>query len=431
MNFNLKLFIAIIFLMSAPSAIFSQITTCEMGAYRSERGDVVVLTTRQISRQFRYVFADGRWGHSADANPLAYCSDGKVYVKQSSGLIEQWKQVPLRITRTYFTSDGTTLSGMLVEPVSSAKDKPPLIVQVHGSNNTGWITGGDEFSFEPYSFAAHGISVFAFDKRGTGESAGEFTMDFHRLAKDVAAASVEARRLAANRFNRFGLYGLSQAGWVIPIAAKDAKAEFMVINSSGVFSPVEEDSEEVFLNLRTKGYGADILAKARHVTEATGEVRASNYSGGYEQLAQVKQLYGKEPWFGEIQGEFSGRILRMEEAELRKYAGHNPLGIPWRHDSVAVLQELSLPTLWTRAEKDRASPMGLTEERLRKLLKEGKPIELVIFPDTDHGNMEFVEAADGRRSYTRFTEGYYKLLFDWIRQRRNPPYGKAKFESAE
>lgn len=430
MNLSLKLFIAIIFLLSASSAVFSQITTCEMGAYRSERGEVVVATTRQISRQFRYVFADGRSGHSADPNPLAYCSEGKIYVKQSSGLIEHWKQVPLRITRTHFVSDGTTLSGMLVEPATaSAKDKAPLIVQVHGSNNTGWITRGDEFSFEPYAFAAHGISVFAFDKRGTGESAGEFTMDFYRLAKDVAAASFEARRLAANRFSRFGLYGLSQAGWIIPLAAKDAKAEFMVINSSGVFSPVEEDSEEVFLDLRTKGYGADVLAKARHVTDATGEVRASNYSGGYEQLARAKQLYGKELWFGEIQGEFSGRILRTDEAELRKLAGYNPLGIPWRHDAVAVLQGLSLPTLWTRAEKDRASPMGLTEDRLRKLRKEGKPIELVIIPDADHGNMEFTEASDGKRSYTRFTDGYYRLLFDWIKGRRNPPYGKAKFDS--
>jgi pimeloyl-ACP methyl ester carboxylesterase len=255
-------------------------------------------------------------------------------------------------------------------------------------------------------------------------------MDFHRLAKDVAAASAEARRLAADRFSRFGLYGLSQAGWVIPVAAKDAKAEFMVINSSGVFSPVEEDSEEVFFELRTKGYGADVLAKARTVTDATGEVRASLYRNGFEQLAKVKQLYGKEPWFGEIQGEFSGRILRTDEAELRKLAGHNPLGIPWRHDSVAVLQGLSLPTLWTRAEKDRASPMGLTVERLRELRKEGKPIELVIIPDTDHGNMEFTEAPNGTRSFTRFAEGYYRLLFDWIKQRRNPPYGKAKFENS-
>ena len=402
--------------------------TCEMGAYHSEKGDVVAMLPRQ-TRHYRYVFADGRWGNTADANPLAYCSAGKVFVKQPSGLIEHWKQVPLRITRTHFVSDGTTLSGMLVEPVARAKDKPPLLVQVHGSNNTGWINGGDEFSFEPYSFAAHGISVFAFDKRGTGESAGEFTMNFYRLAKDVAAASAEARRLAANRFSRFGLYGISQGGWVAPLAVKDAKAEFMVINSSGVFSPVEEDSEEVFLNLRTKGYGADVLAKARAVADATGEVRASNYLGGYEQLAQVKQLYGKEPWFGEIQGEFSGRILRMNETELRKLAGYNPSGIPWRHDAVAVLQGLSLPTLWTRAEKDRASPMGLTEERLKKLQKEGKPIELVIIPDTDHGNMEFTEAADGKRSYTRFAEGYYRLLFDWIKGRRDPPYGKASFIS--
>lgn len=427
MRFGVKLFIAIILLLGGSYRTHSQ-STCQLGAYSSGPGEVVVLMPRQ-PRHYRFVFADGRWGNTTDANPLAYCTDGKVFVKQPSGSIEEWKQVPLRITRTHFKSDGTTLSGILIEP-ARANGKPPMLVQVHGSNNTGWINGGDEFSFEPYLFAAHGISVFAFDKRGTGESAGEFTMDFHRLAKDVVAASIEARRLASNRYSRFGLYGISQGGWVAPLAAKDAKADFMVINSSGVFSPIEEDSEEVFLGLRTKGFGEDVLAKARAVTDATGEVRATNYAAGYERLAQVKQLYGKEPWFAEIQGEFSGRILRTEESELRRLAGHNPLGIPWRHDSVAVLREYTPQTLWTRAGTDRASPMGLTEERLRKLRADGKPIELVIFPSADHANMEFVEAADGGRRNVRFSEGFYRLVFDWILGRRNPPYGNAVFDGS-
>jgi hypothetical protein len=160
MNFNLKLFIAIFFLLSAQALIAAQ-SICETGAYRSERGDMVVLTPKQPGH-YRFVFADGRWGNTAEANPLAFCREGKVFVKQSSGAIEIWKQVPLRITRTFFKSDGTMLSGMLVEPAAAgAKDKPPLMVQVHGSNNTGWINGRDEFSFEPYAFAAHGISVFA------------------------------------------------------------------------------------------------------------------------------------------------------------------------------------------------------------------------------------------------------------------------------
>ena len=410
----------------ASSIVPSQVT-CQSGAYISEKGEVVALLPRQ-TRHFRYVFADGRWGNTADANPLAYCSEGKVFVKRPSGVIEVWKHVPLRITRTHFVSDGTTLSGMLVEP-ANAQDKPPLLVQVHGSNNTGWINGQDEWGHEAYSFAAHGISTFVFDKRGTGESAGEFTMDFRRLAKDVAAASAEARRLAAGRFSRFGLFGNSQGGWVAPLAAKDAKADFLVVGSAGVFSPIEEDAEQVFLELRTKGYGQDILAKARAVTEATGVVRASNYTSGFEQLEQVKRLYGNETWLKEIQGEYTGGFLRAGDAELRARKGLNSLGIDWGHDATAVLRGLSLPTLWMRAEKDRESPMGVTEERLKTLQKEGKPIELVIFPNTDHAMMEFVEEPDGKRRYFRFADGYYKLMFDWIKGRHNPPYGNAKFET--
>lgn len=410
----------------ASQTVASQ-ATCQGGAYRSEKGDVVVLLPRQ-PRHFRYVFTDGRWGNTGDPNPLAYCREGQVFVKRPSGVIETWRQVPLRLTRTHFVSDGTTLSGLLVEPVNS-QGKPPLLVQVHGSNNTGWINGQDEWGHEAYSFAAHGISTFVYDKRGTGESAGEFTMNFRRLAKDVAAASAEARRLAAGRFNRFGLFGNSQGGWVAPLAAQDARADFMVVGSAGVFSPIEEDAEQVFLELRTRGYGPDVLDKARAVTEATGVVRASNYMSGFEQLEQVKRLYGNEPWFKEIQGEFTGGYLRASDAELRARRGTNPLDIDWGHDATAVLRGLSLPTLWMRAEKDRESPMGVTEVRLRTLRKEGKPIELVIFPNTDHAMMEFVEEPDGRRRYFRYADGYYKLMIDWIKGRLSPPYGNAKFET--
>lgn len=400
--------------------------SCQTGAYSSGKGDVVVMLPR--ARGYRYVFTDGRWGETRDANPHAYCSEGKVFVKQPSGIIEQWKQVPLRITRTHFVSDMTTFAGMLIEPLNT-KVKPSLLVQVHGSSNAGWINGESELSFEAYLFAAHGVSTFVYDKRGTGESSGEFTMYFPKLAKDVVAASNEARRLAAGRFSRLGLYGSSQGGWVAPLAAKDAKADFMVVTSAGVFSPIEEDAEQVFLELRTKGYGQDALNKARVITEATGEVQASLFRNGFEQLAQVKQLYGNEPWFKEIQGEYTGWILNTSETELRKYAGQNRLSIDWRHDATAVLRGLSLPTLWIRAERDRESPMGVTEERIRTLQKEGKPIELVIFPDTDHGVIEFNKAPDGKRTYTRFANGYYRLIVDWIKGRLAPPYGRAKFES--
>lgn len=403
---------------------------CAVGAYRSSQGDVVAMVPRNGgTRGLHYVFLDGRYGYTQDANPLAYCAGGIVYVKQTNGGIEAWKHVPLRVTRTHFESDGVTLSGMLIEPVT-VDTKRPLVVHLHGSNNTGVIVD-NALSHEPFLLAANGISSFLYDKHGTGESGGKFHMNFHRLAEDAAAASEEARRLAKGRFERLGLWGPSQGGWIGPLAANDSRADFVIVSFGGVFSPLEEDSGEVFNELREKGYGEDVLAKAREVTEATHAIRASDFQRGFAQLAAVKKKYGNEPWFKDIGGEFSGGYVRATEEELRTQAGTNSLEIPWEHDSVAVLRSLSLPILWLLAGEDRDSPAQLTTQRLSMLQKEGKPIDVGIFPGTDHMMWEFTQAPDGKRTYTRFTEGYYRLVIDWIHGRYSPPYGTVNYMRAK
>jgi hypothetical protein len=400
--------------------------TCRTGGYISPRGEVVVLHPRGSGR---FVFVDGRSGSAADQNPAAYCAAGHVYVKLPTGELENWREVPLRVTRTHFVSNGTTLAGLLVEP-AAADPLRPLVVQVQGSGTTGWINGSDEFSHEPYLFAAHGISSFVYDKHGTGQSAGAVHMNFHRLADDVVAASHEARRLARGRFGKLGLVGASQGGWVAPLAVAGARPDFLVVNYAGIFSPLEEDSEEVFLGLRERGYGEEVIAKARDVVAATHAIRASNYRSGFDELAQVKRQYGAEPWFAHVNGEFSGAYLRADEAELRSRAGMNPMQIPWQHDAMAVLRGMDVPTLWTRAGRDRQSAPGLTEPRLVTLQGEGKPIDVAIFPTADHAMLEFTEQSDGTRTYTRFSEGYYRLVIDWILRRISPPYGNATLQRA-
>ncbi|HEX8703253.1 MAG TPA: alpha/beta hydrolase [Myxococcaceae bacterium] len=395
-------------------------TLCRIGAYRSPGGELVSITRRE--KGYRYVFLDGRAGYLADPNPLVICTREGLDVKRDDGRIEKWAQVPLRHTRTRFPSDGVTLSGLLIEPVS-VKGKPPLVVFVHGSNNTGWINGSFQ---DAYLMAASGISAFLFDKRGTGESTGSYNQNFRLLAKDIVAGAAEARRLAAGRYGKFGLIGLSQGGWIGPLAAGPARADFLVINYGGIFTPLEEDFEQVVLDVLQTGVDAQTAAKAREVAEAAGEVVASGFTSGYERLAEMRRKYGQEPWFKAIKGEFSGRVLAATEAELRALAGKpDPLGLDWRFDSRPVLQALDIPILWILAEKDRESPYSLTAGRIGELQQAGKPITFYSFPDTDHGMWEFTEAPNGTRTLTRYTDGYFRLVADWVTGRTSPSYGRA------
>jgi hypothetical protein len=143
----------------------------------------------------------------------------------------------------------------------------------------------------------------------------------------------------------------------------------------------------------------------------------------------VKKKYANEPWYGKIQGEWTGEILKLDDATLRKAAttpNPNDDQLIWRYDAVGELRKVKPPQLWVVAGEDREAPPATTISRLQDLQREGKPIEIVVFPRTDHGMYEFEEAKDGKRKHTRITDGYFRLVSDWILGEQNPPYGAAQ-----
>ncbi|MDC8014821.1 alpha/beta hydrolase family protein [Tahibacter soli] len=415
---------AALFVALAAASGTAAADACKPGVYRSGSGESVAISERPNTAEtgeWRYTFLDGRYG-GTKAGVVA-CADDAVTVTRDRKPAERWNAVPLRTTSTTFKSGDLTLAGQLIEP--AGVDKPPLVVFVHGSERTPTVGGRSSYA---YLFAAQGISVFVFDKRGTGASGGTYNQNFPKLADDVVAASIEAKRLAAGRYSRFGLFGGSQGGWVAPRAANDAKAQFVAVGFGLLIDPLEEDAEQVQSELRELGYGDDVLAKARRVTDATGAVMAAHFADGYVGLAQAKKQFAAEPWFGKIKGEFTGDVLALDEAALRKdgRAKFDDLDLDWRYDARGELAKVKAPQLWVVAGADREAPPVTTVERLQQLRKAGKPIEIVVFPRTDHGMYEFTQAADGTRDVTRVTDGYYRLLGDWIKGGMRPPYGAGR-----
>ena len=74
---------------------------------------------------------------------------------------------------------------------------------------------------------------------------------------------------------------------------------------------------------------------------------------------------------------------------------------------------MSAPQLWILAGEDREAPHEETLRRLTLLQHEGRPIVTAVFPATDHGIVEFEERY-GERVYTRYAEGYYPMMVEWI-----------------
>ena len=178
-----------------------------------------------------------------------------------------------------------------------------------------------------------GFAVLRFDKRGVGESSGVYsevgalaspTM-IPLLANDIAAAVRFVRARPEVDSRRVGLAGASQAGWILPHAARDlGGVPFMVLLSGPVCS-----------------------------------VGLENF---YSALADG-----------------TSRPLEEVYSLLPTFAG--PVG----YDPLPALQAIETPTLWLLGEEDRSIPVRTTVENLRALSAVGKPFEWKTYPGLGHG----------------------------------------------
>jgi pimeloyl-ACP methyl ester carboxylesterase len=399
---------------------------CEAGAYGNPDQDIVVLSPKDWipSPGLGYLILDGRYGSTASPTSPVKCEAGHVLLKtERLGQVRLEKRAFKR-TREKVPVAGAVLVGELLEP---AEEQPssvrPLVVMVHGSETEPAIDNN-----RAYLLAAQGIKVFTYDKRGTGQSDGFYTQNFELLADDAAAAMVHAQNMPRGRFNRAGYWGQSQGGWVAPLAATRSKVDFVAIGFGLIIAPIEEDRDQMLLEAQSLGLTDREKGQIERLSKATATIVLSHFMSGFEDLDNLRDEVRDEHWPSKINGEYSGDMLRMRDKDLRRVgrAVFDNLEIIWDYDSKSVLEQLSIPVLWTIADRDREAPIEETVASLRSFKKQGKPFDSYIFPETDHGMYEFIEKPDGSRANTRITDGYFKLVGDWIIGRTGRQYGRSR-----
>lgn len=422
-------------LASAP-AFAGDGARCHVGAYRLDDGSIVAVSALDDPAQLRWRRVDGHagmltrgadgawtstqgWTGRADGVEVGFggCDQARISFEGHAG-----ERIEFDVTDTTFAGNGVMLRGRLVLPRGA--DKVPVAIEVHGSERDSAV----DFNYLQYLFPAQGVGVFVYDKRGTGKSTGTYTQDFHLLADDARAALGEAVRLGGERVGRIGFHGSSQGGWVAPLAASQSpRAQFVLVGYGMATDPLAEDRDQVMLDLRKAGYGEDVLARAREVTDATGAIVASRGARGWEQLDQARKKYAAQPWWAAMKGEFTGMVAHHTRAEVERMAPEHEVGTSWEYDPMPVLRKLEIPQLWIIAGDDSEAPPRETLRRLRQLAGEGRPIATMVFPGADHGIVTFETGADGERKGTGYADGYFRMMADWVRDGRldHEPYGNA------
>ncbi len=398
---------------------------CRPGVYASAGGETLVLTPTS-NGGYRWRMLDGRTGALRQENgiwrsslgwtgeadgfnvDLSKCADGELRLGPEDNAVS-YEHAPIQTVETTFERDGITLAGRLLLPASAPT---PLAVFVHGSGDYSALT----HEAYPWMLAAEGVAAFVYDKRGTGASEGEYTQDFDVLAADARAALAEARRLAGDRVSRAGFMGASQGGWVAPLAASEAEVNFVVVLYGLAVNPLQEDRYEVMQSLARAGWGEAQQAKGAELSDAAGMVIASNFRKGFADFNRLRQNYRNEPWYEDIEGEFTHEMLPYPEIALRLVGPMRSKGTSWTYEPVPVLRALDVPQFWMIAGDDTEAPPEETIARIRALQAEGRPIDLAVYPGADHGMTLAERSGDGVRE-TGHVRDYHRQIAAWILSR--------------
>ncbi len=252
--------------------------------------------------------------------------------------------------------DGAVLAGTLYLPPGPGPH--PAIVFHYGSGP--WTRSLYTNSGIP-EWIGHGIAVLSYDKRGNGKSQGDCCPwqepdYFPLLGQDVLAG---LRAIAAHPDvdpHRVGLFGFSQGGWILPVAAAEGGTEvaFTIIGSG----PAVTLGEELLYS------------------SLTGEDNRCQPSG-------------------------------LSAAEIEARMQMSP---PSGFDPAPYLETMTAPGLWIYGDLDLSVPVNRSVGNLERIRQEkGKDWTVIVLPNVNHDWV--IGGALCQGSGPRISNSW---MFDWL-----------------
>ncbi len=238
--------------------------------------------------------------------------------------------LPIRSENVKFESNGIEIAGTLLLPEGAGPY--PAIVMGHGSGMS--TRSGGRFAAD--HFSKRGIAFLTYDKRGVGESGGVYVgrengseKNLKLLASDVAAGTTYLRTRNDIIDNEIGLWGVSQAGWILPVAANLVNDVAFTILISG---PTVTVGEENYYSKLTGDNGSQL---------------------GDKSMEEISALLKKKG--------------------------------PYGFDPLPYLNKMNMPGLWLLGEEDMSIPIPETVAHLDRLIMQGHDFKYQVIPSANHG----------------------------------------------
>jgi uncharacterized protein len=315
-------------------------------------------------------------------------------------------------TRRYDTVDlnlrgpAGSIAGRLYVP--HGRGPYPLVVVVPGSGEQGLATW--EYRGNADIIAQHGAVAFVYDKRGVGRSAGNLdTVTIAEQADDVRAIVRQLRRRADVEPQKVALMGISQGGWIAPLAA-DANPDVsdLILIVGPAVSLERQERERVEDEARAAKLSTE---DQTHVATFTDLLFAT--------------AYGLRP-----QADLDGAVMQAKASKWGSIVAipSGPQDVAWwrssAYDPKTVLSRVRVPVLALYAENDREVRADENAALLRQYAARAgeRDITIVTVPGVGHalytGESLVGTGTDWPARFYRWDRRvalYEQTLADWLR----------------
>lgn len=304
-------------------------------------------------------------------------------------------------TELVYHSGDVELAGVLLSPRDSGEYPGAVILQGSGSSDrsNSWARVVSE------TLVTKGIAVLLTDKRGSGQSGGNWrTSSFDDLAEDALAGIDALRRRDGIRPDRLGFVGLSQGGHVAPLAASMGNVQFVIDLVGGALPMKDMLFHELEQTYRQHGFNDAHINELQKLTTASFAYIETGQ--GFDQYlecrARIKSSYG-----GMLVATWPATIDDEYWVLWRLIHDFDPL--PYWRDVVDVRH---IPAFIAYGELDEADnvPVKRSVQRLQEELN-GSTLTLRVYPDTGHSLMNEELRAEGEYI---LVQDLLDDLDDWI-----------------
>jgi pimeloyl-ACP methyl ester carboxylesterase len=271
-----------------------------------------------------------------------------------------------------FSNNKVALAGTLYLP--DEKSPHPAVVVYHAAS--GGMRDYPAYQHLIMELPTSGFAVLLFDRRGSGKSGGDFnTATFQDLAKDGIAGISYLKTRKDIDSDRIGVWGVSQGGWLGPLAATLSSDVSFVVSVSGPgVTPARQMDFSVATALRAAGQPETVVNHALKVRVVVNEY----YRGRLPRKDAVKALENiqNNPWFSQAFLSNSEN-LPTEPKETKWYREMD-------YDPIPTLRQVRVPIAFFFAENDAWVPIEESIANIRNATQLNSIVQILRIPGTDH-----------------------------------------------